>query len=101
MMISLTPYSAFMLGAWSSYYGTSAMNFWVYNPDNYKFEDVKRFMDVKHEWGYWTTVKKNHRALTNCAAERTYAAVGWGGNDWVKTVYIESVSFESITYSSS
>ena len=36
-------------------------------------------------WGYWTTVKRrdNFRALTNCVAERTYAAVGWGGTDWV------------------
>ena len=42
-------------------------------------------MPAEHVWGYWTTVKRNTnlRALTNCVAERTYAAVGWGGTDWV------------------
>ena len=42
-------------------------------------------MPAEHVWGYWTTVKRkdNFRALTNCVAERTYVAVGWGGTDWV------------------
>ena len=46
-------------------------------------------MPAEHVWGYWTTVKRkaNLRALTNCVAERTYAAVGWGGTDWVDTRY--------------
>ena len=99
----MTPYSAFMLGAATNTYGTNLANFWVYNPENYKFEDIKRwayrldistyllstylprFVPAEHVWGYWTTVKRkaNLRALTNCLAERTYAAVGWGGTDWV------------------
>ena len=41
-MISMTPYSAFMLGAATNTYGTNLANFWVYNPENYKFEDIKR-----------------------------------------------------------
>ena len=42
-MISMTPYSAFMLGAATNTYGTNLANFWVYNPENYKFEDIKRW----------------------------------------------------------
>ena len=41
-MVSMTPYSAFMLGAATNTYGTNLANFWVYNPENYKFEDIKR-----------------------------------------------------------
>ena len=50
---------------------------------------LPRFVPAEHVWGYWTTVKRkaNLRALTNCVAERTYAAVGWGGTDWVDTRY--------------
>ena len=82
-MLSLTPYSAFMLGAHSNHYGHSLKNFWVYNPENYRFEHIKRFLHNQHSWGYWTLANKNFRALDNCRAERTYAAVGWGGTDWV------------------
>ena len=32
-MLSLTPNSAFMLGAWSNHYGHSLKNFWVYNSE--------------------------------------------------------------------
>ena len=39
----MTPYSAFMLGAATNTYGTNLANFWVYNPENYKFEDIKRW----------------------------------------------------------
>ena len=41
-MVSMTPYSAFMLGAATNTYGTNLANFWVYNRENYKFEDIKR-----------------------------------------------------------
>ena len=41
-MVSMTPYSAFMLGAATNTYGANLANFWVYNPENYKFEDIKR-----------------------------------------------------------
>ena len=43
-MVSMTPYSAFMLGAATNTYGTNLANFWVYNPENYKFEDIKRLV---------------------------------------------------------
>ena len=84
-MISMTPYTAFMLGAETSTYGTNLANFFVYDPETYKFRDIKRFVPNEHVWGFWTTVKrkKQHRVFTNCLAERTYAAVGWGGTDLV------------------
>ena len=82
----MTPYTAFMLGAETSTYGTNLANFFVYDPETYKFRDIKRFVPNEHVWGFWTTVKRKeqHRVFTNCLAERTYAAVGWGGTDWVK-----------------
>ena len=46
-----------------------------------RFEKVWRYIQNEHSWGYWTVVNKNYRALENCMAERTYAAVGWGGTD--------------------
>ena len=84
MVLSLTPYTAFMLGVNSEHYGTKAENFWVYNPENYKFEDINRYVLNEHYWGYWTTTKKNFRIFNNCNAERTYVAVGYGGTDYVK-----------------
>ena len=83
-MVSLTPYTAFMMGAYSDYYTTSVENFWVYNQENYKFQSHKRFVTNEHSWGYWTTASKKFRIFNSCRAERSYAAVGWGGTDWVK-----------------
>ena len=83
-MVSLTPYTAFMMGAYSDYYTTSVENFWVYNQENYKFQSHKRFVTNEHSWGYWTTASKKFRIFNSCRAERSYAAVGWGGTDYVK-----------------
>ena len=56
----------------------------ILSKEIYKFQDFKnKFVPIQHIWGYWTTAPKSMRAFTNCAAERTYAAVGWGGSDWV------------------
>ena len=85
MMVSLNPYKTYILGSESKEYGISTENFWVYNPESYRFSDLKRFTQGYHAWGHWTTAKKSFRAFTNCNAERTYVAVGWGGNDWVRT----------------
>ena len=82
-MVSMNEYTVYMFGADTSHYGTNLANFWQYNPENYKFEDLKnKFVPVEHVWGYWTNAKTTMRAFTNCVAERTYAAVGWGGSDW-------------------
>ena len=61
----------------------STENFWTYNPEVNKFEDLKRYTQVEHAWGSWVAVKKNFRVFDNCRAIRTYNAVGWGGPDWV------------------
>ena len=82
-MLSLTPNSAFMMGAYSNHYGYSLRNFWVYNSENYRFEHIKRFVYNEHGWGYWTLSRKDFKVFDNCRAERTYVAVGYGGNDWV------------------
>ena len=85
-MVSLTPYTAFMMGVNSDHYGTKTENFWVYNMENYKFQDMNRYVLNEHYWGYWTTAKKNFRIFNNCNAERTYVAVGYGGTDNVKSI---------------
>ena len=80
-MVSLTPYSAFILGGYTTQDSDDIQNFWVYNQENSRFEKVWRYIQNEHSWGYWTLANKNYRALENCKSERTYAAVGWGGTD--------------------
>ena len=83
-MISFVEHTAYMFGGDTTRHGRKPANFWQYNPEIYKFQDFKnKFVPIQHIWGYWTTAPKSMRAFTNCAAERTYAAVGWGGSDWV------------------
>ena len=79
-MVSVTPYTAFMMGAWTNVRSTSRQNFWSYNPEHYKFESINRNIQTEHSYGYWTTTAKNWTVLNNCNAERTYVAVGWGGD---------------------
>ena len=83
-MLSLTPYTAFMLGVKSNHYGTSTENFFVYNPETYKFHGINRYILNEHYWGYWTTANKNFKIFDNCNAERTYVAVGYGGTSYVR-----------------
>ena len=82
------------LGATHNAFSTSPRNFWVYDPENYRFSDMfTRSTQVHHNQGYWTTATKNFRAFRNCNAERTYVAVGWGGNDVVKKCHSSSEAF--------
>ena len=82
-MISLTPYTAFMLGGYTSIDGVKNINFWIYNPERTRFERPRRYLQHRQKWNYWTVVKKGTKALASCSAERTYAAVGWGGSHGV------------------
>ena len=80
-MISLTPYTAFMLGGRTSSDGVRTINFWIYNPERTRFEKPNRYIQQNQRWNYWTVVRKGYKALANCEAERSYAAVGWGGTN--------------------
>ena len=80
-MISLTPYSAFMVGGYTTSDGRRNINYWVYNPERTRFEKPLRFLQHRQNWNYWTRVGLGYKALANCEAERTYAAVGWGGTN--------------------
>ena len=80
-MISLTPYSAFMVGGYTTSDGRRNINYWVYNPERTRFEKPLRFLQHRQNWNYWTRVGLGFKALANCEAERTYAAVGWGGTN--------------------
>ena len=84
-MISLTPYTAFMLGGRTSSDGVKNINFWIYNPERTRFEKPNRYIQQRQRWNYWTVAKKNNKALASCTAERTYAAVGWGGSHGVSS----------------
>merc|ERR1712038_604636 len=79
-MLSLTPYTAFMVGGKTTIDGLRNINFWTYNPERTRFEKPNRFLQHRHKWNYWTVAKKDYKALASCNAERTYAAVGWGGS---------------------
>ena len=84
MMVSLTPYTTFIMGAWSNHKSNSRENFWVYNSERRKFESITRNVKVEHSRGYWTTSPKNWTVFDSCRAERTYVAVGWGNHDYVR-----------------
>ena len=56
-MVSLTPYSAFILGGYTTQDGDDIQNFWVYNQENSRFEKVWRYIQNEHSWGYWTLGK--------------------------------------------
>ena len=80
-MIALTPYTAFMVGGYTTNDNRKNINYWVYNPERTRFEKPLRFLQHKQNWNYWTRVGRGYKALANCEAERTYAAVGWGGTN--------------------
>ena len=66
-MVSMNEYTVYMMGADTNHYGTNLANFWQYNPENYRFEDLKnKFVPVEHVWGYWTNAKLTMRAFHNC-----------------------------------
>ena len=43
-MISLTPYTAFMVGGYTTNDNRKNINFWVYNPERTRFEKPLRFL---------------------------------------------------------
>ena len=57
-MVSLTPYSAYILGGYTTQDSDDIQNFWVYNQENSRFEKVWRYIQNEHSWGYWTVVNK-------------------------------------------
>ena len=82
--VSFDEHTTYMFGGETNKHGRKLKNFWKYNPEKYKFEGFKsKHVALQHIWGYWTTAPISMRIFQNCAAERTYAAVGWGGTDWV------------------
>ena len=82
--VSFDEHTTYMFGGETNKHGRQFKNFWQYNIEKYKFEGfVNKFVPLQHIWGYWTTAPKTMKIFQNCAAERTYAAVGWGGTDWV------------------
>ena len=80
-MIALPPYTAFMVGGYTTNDNRKNINYWVYNPERTRFEKPLRFLQHRQNWNYWTRVGRGYKALANCEAERTYAAVGWGGTN--------------------
>ena len=65
------------------FFRASLRNFWVYNSEDLTFERPLKYLQNEHRYGYFTTAKKHYRVYENCHGERTYAAVGWGGDDAV------------------
>ena len=82
-MLAMTPYTGFLVGGWTNKDHVHLINWWVYNSEKKKFEKVYRYLQNNHRWGYWTRAATTYRALHNCRAERTYAALGWGGRNVV------------------
>ena len=81
-MITLTPYSAFLMGSSTTRYGNSLKNIFEFNQETNNFEDKYLYLQNEMNDGYWTTVKKsnNFKALQDCVSLREYAAVCWGGH---------------------
>ena len=89
-MLSLGYYKAILVGGYSQLNAVSTRNLWVWDTYYSLFYDQHYYLQNAAKGGFWTTVKKsnNYRALQNCVSEiRTYAAVGWGGNTEVSSVY--------------
>ena len=82
MFVSLTPYTVYGIGGYSNTQGTSRRNVFKYDREYQRFTMMSRFLRAEHSWGYWTTTKETWTALDNCRAERTYAAVGYGGDEY-------------------
>ena len=52
----------------------------MWDGETRKFEDSYRFLRNEHHAAHWATASASLRAFSSCRAERTYAAVGWGGH---------------------
>ena len=88
-MITLNPYSAFIVGSYSTRHGTSLKNILEFNQETNNFEDKYYYLLNEMYLGYWTTVKKskNYKALQDCVSIREYAAVCWGGHTTSSSTY--------------
>ena len=82
VMLTLTPYNAFIMGSSTSRYGISLKNIFEFNQETNNFEDKWYYLQNEMYAGQWTTVKKskNFKALQDCVSLREYAAVCWGGH---------------------
>jgi hypothetical protein len=82
VMITPTPYSAYLLGGNSQRFGVNLRNFWEFNKKSNIFEDATYFLQNEMYSSSWAMTKKSYKALQNCFSYVTYAAVGWGGTSW-------------------
>jgi hypothetical protein len=85
-MITLTPFSAYLLAGDNQRFGWSLNNFWEFNQQNNVFESGTYYLQMEMYASTWAVTKKSYKALQNCVSYVTYAAVGWGGDhfwgDW-------------------
>jgi hypothetical protein len=81
-LITLTPYSALLLGGNSERFGINLRNFWNFNQQNNAFEDSTYFLTNEMYQSAWTVAQKSYKSLHNCFTYVTYAAVGWGNTAW-------------------
>ena len=79
-MIQFDPYSPVILSGYSGTYSYSTKNFLTYDIDSSAFWYTQRYLQNPGYMTAWTTAKseKNYKALANCAATKTYVAVGYG-----------------------
>ena len=82
VMITLSPFDAFLMGSTTTRYGNSLKNIFEFNQETNNFEDKYYYLQNEMNAGYWTTVKRsqNFKALQDCVSIRAYAAVCWGGH---------------------
>jgi hypothetical protein len=82
VMITPTPYSAYLLGGNTQRFGVNLQNFWEFNKQSNIFEDGIYYLQNEMYSSAWAMTKKSYKALKNCFSYVTYAAVGWGGSAW-------------------
>ena len=80
-MLVLSPFSALLVGGYTTRYGHSLWNFYEFNQNQTRFEEGYYKLQNEMHWGAWATVQRSNyfRAFQNCVTLRKYAAVGWGG----------------------
>jgi hypothetical protein len=83
VMVSPTPYSAYLLGGDTQRFGVNLRNFWEFNKESNVFEDGMYYLQNEMYSSAWAMTKKSYKALQNCFSYVTYAAVGWGGKAWL------------------
>ena len=81
-MIKFDPYNLALLSGYSNWFKQSLQNIFVYDIDSQSFKYKYNYLQIQGDGAWWATAPRNKdfRALSNCAAARTYAAVGWGGH---------------------